>query len=108
MKSPIMLVCAMVAAMGMTVLAQPPAAGADKAPAKGEKGQHKQMTEAQREEMMNKRLEAIKEKDPAQYKELVALKEKDPAAFKAKMRELGKAAHAKGKGKGAEAPAAAK
>jgi hypothetical protein len=99
-----MLVCAMVAAMGLNVLAadQAPAAGADKAPAKA----HKQMTDAERETMMNKRLDAIKAKDEALYKELVALKEKDPAAFKAKMRELGKAAHAKGEGKGKKAKGA--
>lgn len=112
MKHPILLVCAMVAAMGMTVMAEDKAAGADKAPAKGEKGQHKQLTDAQREEMMNKRLEQIKVKDEAQYKELIALKEKDPEAFKAKMKELGRAGHAKGEGhgkaKGADAPAAAK
>lgn len=79
------------------------------------KAKHAEMTPAQREEMMNKRLEAIKAKDEALYKELVDLKEKDPAAFKAKMRELGKQqgkAHGKAKGKGkgkdqaAEAPAA--
>lgn len=106
MKSPILLVCAMVAAMGVTVLAEDKApaacAGGEKAQVQaGKKGKHGPMTEAQREAMMNKHLEQIKAKDEAQYKELVALKEKDPEAFKAKMRELRKA---QGKGKGAEAP----
>jgi hypothetical protein len=101
MKNPIMLVCAMVAAMGMSVMAEEKAAGAgEKAGVQGEKGQHKQMTEAQREEMINKRLEQIKAKDEAQYKELIALKEKDPEAFKAKMKELRAKDHAQGQGEG--------
>ena len=111
MKNPVMLVCAVLSSMTMSVMAadQGAGAGADKPKAKHE------MTPAQREEMMNKRLEAIKAKDEALYKELIALKEKDPEAFKAKMRELAKAngkAHGEGHGeghkKGAKAPEAAK
>ena len=100
MKSPIMLVCAMVAAMGMTVCAETQAnaeAGAAKTQAQAGKGKHGEMTEAQREAKMQKRLEQIKAKDEALYKELIALKEKDPAAFKAKMHELN-VADAKAKG----------
>ncbi len=91
MKSPIMLVCALVAAMSMSVSAveQGAAAGGDKTQVQA-KAKPAKLTEAQREELMNKRLESIKAKDEALYKELVALKEKDPAAFKAKMRELSK------------------
>ena len=108
----IMLAFAVMSALTMgTMAAEEGAAGAGK-----EKAKHAEMTKEQREEMMNKRLEAIKAKDEALYKELIALKEKDPEAFKAKMRELGKQEHAKGakgkgkgKGKGKEpvAPAAA-
>jgi hypothetical protein len=104
MKSPIMLVCAMVAAMGMSVCAETQtnaaAAGGDAKAQAAAKGKHGQMTEAQREAKMQKRLEQIKAKDEALYKELVALKEKDPAAFKAKMRELAMADANKAKGKG--------
>jgi hypothetical protein len=102
MKSPILLVCAMVAAMGMTVMAEEKAAGAagDKAQVQGEKGKHGEMTEAQREARMTKQLEQIKAKDEAQYKELIALKEKDPEAFKAKMKELRAKDHPQGKGEG--------
>lgn len=106
MKSSVMLVCAMVAAMGMTVMAEDKgvAAGAgEKAQVQAGKGKHAPMTEAQREAAINKQLEQIKAKDEAQYKELIALKEKDPEAFKAKMRELRKAqaqAHEQGQGKG--------
>lgn len=104
MKSSLMLVCAMVAAMGMSALAEEQAnanAAGGQAQAQEAK-KHGQMTAAQREERINKRLEAIKAKDEALYKELIALREKDPEAFKAKMRELGKAqgqAHGEGKGK---------
>lgn len=92
----IMLAFAVMSALAMgTMAAEEGAAGKEKGKAK-----HAEMTPAQREEMMNKRLESIKAKDEALYKELVALKEKDPDAFKAKMRELGKQAHGKGKGKG--------
>lgn len=113
MKSPMMLVCAMVAAMGMNVLAaeQAPAVAVAKPEVKAEKGKHGPMTEEQREAMMNKQLDAIKEKNPEQYKELVALKEKDLAAFKDKMKELRKAHEAgkgKGKGKGKAAAGEAK
>ena len=106
MKNPIMLVCAMVAAVCLSTLAEEPAkaaAAGEQAQVqagKGEKGKHKQLTEAEREAMMTKRLEKIKEKDEALYKELVALKEKDPEAFKLKMRELGKAQAEAGKGAG--------
>lgn len=108
MKSPIMLVCAMLAAMSMSVLAaEQPAAGAkggENAQVQAGKGKHAKLTDEQRAEMVNKRLEQIKAKDEALYKELVALKEKDPEAFKVKMHELakeqGKAqGEAKGKGK---------
>lgn len=108
MKSPIMLVCAMVAAMGLTGMAEEKAAvadaGAEKVQVQGEKKKHGEMTEAQREARTAKALEQIKAKDEALYKELVALKEKDPEAFKAKMKELRAKAHAQapaeGKGKG--------
>lgn len=103
MKSPIMLACALVAAMGLTVMAEEKApvagAGAEKAQVQGEKGKHGEMTEAQREARTTKFLESIKAKDEAQYKELVALKEKDPEAFKAKMKELRAKAHEQGKAK---------
>lgn len=104
MKRSLVLVCAMMMTMGMSVLAEEQAAAkveGEKAQVQEAKGKHPKMTPAQREEMMNKRLEAIKAKDEALYKELVALKEKDPEAFKAKMRELGKAegkAHGKKRG----------
>ena len=102
MKSPIMLVCAMVAAMGLTAMAEEKAAGAagDKAQVQAGK-KHGEMTEAQREEMINKHLEQIKAKDEALYKELIALKEKDPEAFKAKMKELRAKEHA-AQGQGAK------
>jgi len=104
MKSPIMLVCAMMMAMGASVWAEEKAQtavaeGAEKAQVQIK---HGPKTEAQREAMMNKRLERIKAKDEALYKELVALKEKDPAAFKAKMRELAKADAAAAKAKAGE------
>ncbi len=102
MKSAIMLVCAMVASMSLSALAVETnaAAGGDKNRAK-----HGEMTEAQREAMMNKRLESIKEKDPALYKELIDLKAKDPVAFKAKMAELRKQQHAQGAAGAPAAPA---
>ena len=113
MKSPIMLVCAMMVAMGMSVLAEEQAAVAGDAKVQVQAGKAKKakLTEAQREEMMNKRLERIKAKDETLYKELIALKEKDPAAFKAKMRELAKAdakTHTKAKAKAKAATEAAK
>lgn len=99
MKNPVMLACAMVAALSLSVMAEQkaPAAAAEagKAQVKAEK--------VDREAMMNKRLERIKEKDEALYKQLVELKEKDPEAFKAKMRELAKEqgkAHGEAKGEG--------
>ena len=91
MKSPMMLVCALLATMSLSVWAADE--GGAKAPAEAGKGKHAQMTPEQREAMVTKRLEGIKAKDEAQYKELVALKEKDPKAFNQKMRELGKAEH---------------
>ena len=97
MKSPIMLVCAMLTAMSMSVLAAEQAAAGAKGGGNDQvqagRGKHAKLTDEQRAEMVNKRLEQIKAKDEALYKELVALKEKDPEAFKAKMRELGKAEH---------------
>ncbi len=90
MKSSMLLVCAMMAAVNVSVWAAEEGA---KAPAEAGKGKHAQMTPEQREAMITKRLEGIKAKDEAQYKELVALKEKDPKAFNEKMRELGKAEH---------------
>lgn len=92
MKTPILLVCALAAVMGTSVLAEDAAATAN-TPAKTEKAKHAKLTAEQREAMMTKRLEAIKAKDEALYKELVALREKDPAAFRAKMQELNKQEH---------------
>jgi acyl-CoA reductase-like NAD-dependent aldehyde dehydrogenase len=92
MKNPIMLVCAMVVAMGSASFAAEQAAAepaAQKAHAGGEKGA--KLTPEQREALVNKRLEHIKAKDEALYNELVALRAKDPKAFRAKMREQGKA-----------------
>jgi len=88
-----MLVCAMVVAMGISVMAEEQAvtAGGENAKVQAEKGKHAKLIKADAEEMMNKRLERIKAKDEALYKELIALKEKDPKAFKAKMHELAKA-----------------
>ncbi|MEI7902339.1 MAG: hypothetical protein WCK89_18970 [bacterium] len=103
MKSPIMLACVMVAAMGMTVMAEEAAPAAGAPVVKAEKGKHAAMTPEQREAMIAKRLEAIKAKDEAKYNELVALKASDPEAFKTKMREMGRGEH--GKGKKGEAPA---
>lgn len=94
MKS-MMLALAVMSALATGVMAAEQAEGGVK-----EKPKHAEMTKEQREAMMNKRLESIKAKDEALYKELIALKEKDPEAFKAKMREIGKQEHAKGKGKG--------
>lgn len=95
MKHPIMLVCAMMAAMGMSAMAEENAApaAAAKAEVKAEKAKGAKMTDAQREAMIEKRLAAIKAKDEALYKELVELKAKDPEAFKAKMKELGHGEH---------------
>ena len=93
----IMMALAVMSALTMGAVAADQAAGAEKGKAK-----HAEMTPAQREEMINKRLEQIKAKDEALYKELIALKEKDPEAFKAKMREMGKKEHAKGPKKPAE------
>ncbi len=88
-----MLAAAVISALAMGSLAAEQACGVEKCKAK-----NAEMTPAQREEMLNKRLESIKAKDEALYKELVALKEKDPQAFKARMRELRKQGQAKGKG----------
>lgn len=114
MKHPIMLVCAMIAAMGVSAMAEENAApaAAAKVEVKAERAKGAKMTEAQREAALEKRLAAIKAKDEALYKELIALKETNPAAFKAKMKELGKGENKgkgehKGKGKKA-AEAAAK
>jgi len=94
----VMLAFAVMAALATGAMAAENAAGAEAG--KG-KAKHGEMTKEQREEMINKRLEAIKAKDEAKYKELVELREKDPEAFKAKMREMAKEEHAKGgKGKG--------
>lgn len=100
MKTPILLVCTLIAALGTSAIAQDNAAGEKGGAKKAEKAK---MTAEQREAMMNKRLEAIKAKDEALYKELVALKEKDPAAFKAKMMELSKQEHANKAAKGKKA-----
>lgn len=91
MKYPIMLVCALVATVSLSTLAEDAAATAVAKPAATEKVKGAKLTPEQREAMTNKKLEQIKAKDEALYKELVALREKDPAAFNAKMRELRKA-----------------
>ena len=90
MKSPIMLVCAMMLAMGVSVLAEEKAAvaGGEQKQVQAEKKPHGPKDEARMEAMMTKQLEAIKAKDEALYKELVALRETDVKAFRAKMREL--------------------
>ena len=94
-----MLAFAVMAALTSGVMAADAAGGAAK-----EKPKHAQMTPEQQVARFDKKLEAIKAKDEAQYKELVALKEKDQAAYIAKMKELvkadrAKAAGEKGKGK---------
>ena len=91
MKYPIMLVCALVATVSLSTLAEDAAATAAAKPAATERVKGSKLTPAQREAAINKRLEQIKAKDEALYKELVALREKDPAAFNAKMHELHKA-----------------
>jgi len=99
MKYPILMACAMMAALTTSVLAQGAAAGgAAGGTAKTERAKHPKMTEEQKAALIDKKLEEIKAKDEAQYKELIALKAKDPEAFKAKMHELIKADHAKAKG----------
>jgi hypothetical protein len=99
----LMMAFAVMAALVSGTMAADGAEGAAK-----EKPKHAQMTKEQREEMIAKKLEAIKAKDEAKYKELVELKEKDPKAFAAKMREMAKEDHAKGgKGKGKKAGGAA-
>jgi len=92
MKHPIMLVCALVATVSLSTLAEDAAATAAAKPAATEKAKGSKHTPAQREAAINKKLEQIKAKDEALYKELVALREKDPAAFNAKLHELNKAA----------------
>ena len=88
MKYPIMLVCALVASMSMSVMAENAAAGAATPAKTAEKAKGAKLTAAEKEARITKQLDAIKAKDEALYKELVALREKDPAAFKAKMMEL--------------------
>jgi len=88
MKYPMMLVCALVASMSLSVIAETATTGTATTTAKTEKAaKHGQLTQAEKEARINKTLEQIKAKDEALYKELVALREKDPAAFNAKLRE---------------------
>jgi hypothetical protein len=112
MKSPIMLVCALVAAMSLPTFAQTATTAKPADAAATEKAAKAAKAEAAREARINKFMEETKVSNPTLYSELTALKEKDPAAFKAKVRDLIKqqnAAKAKnGKAKKTENAAATK